>query len=141
MRFTTETVVTSGSRVKRVLTRVMSKWTKHIVTFSEEEDEETLSWRKDLKLNGELHSTTHIPFRAWCSACVASRAKEDPHWRKRIEDAQEKGHDIVSFDFGFLGNSTAGREDCAVPTHRQDSANSLYGREYLGEIGLFRETV
>ena len=42
VRFTKETVVTSGSRVKRVLTRAISKLTKHIVTFNEEEDEETL---------------------------------------------------------------------------------------------------
>ena len=47
---------------------------------------------------------------AWCSACVASRAKEDPHWRKLTEDAQEKGHDLVSFDFGFVGSSTAGEK-------------------------------
>ena len=31
--FTQKTFVTSGSRVKRVLTWAMSKWTKHIVTF------------------------------------------------------------------------------------------------------------
>ena len=36
------TFVTSGSRVKRVLPWAMSKWTKHIVTFNEEEDEDTL---------------------------------------------------------------------------------------------------
>ena len=42
VRFTEETFVTSGSRVKRVLTRAMSKWTKHIVIFNEEEDEDTL---------------------------------------------------------------------------------------------------
>ena len=42
VRFTKETVVTSGSRMKRVLTSAMSKWTKHIVTFNEEEDEDTL---------------------------------------------------------------------------------------------------
>ena len=53
----------------------------------------------------ELPSATHIPFRAWCSACVASRAKEDPHWRQRTEDVHVKGNDIVSFDFGFLGHS------------------------------------
>ena len=50
----------------------------------------------------------NIPFWAWCSACVASQAKEDQHWRQRTEDAQERGHDIVSFDFAFLGNSSAG---------------------------------
>ena len=37
-----KTFVTSGSRVKRVLPWAMSKWTKHIVTFNEEEDEDTL---------------------------------------------------------------------------------------------------
>ena len=46
-----------------------------------------------VQLEIELHSATHIPFRDWCSACVASRPKEDPHWRMRTEDAQEKGHD------------------------------------------------
>ena len=42
MRLTKETVVTSGSRVKRVLTRAMSKWTNQIVIFNEQEDEDTL---------------------------------------------------------------------------------------------------
>ena len=42
VRFTKETFVTSDSRVKRVLTWAMSKWTKQIVTFNEEEDEDTL---------------------------------------------------------------------------------------------------
>ena len=36
------TVAASGSRVKRVLTWSMSKWTKHIVTLYEEEDEDAL---------------------------------------------------------------------------------------------------
>ena len=34
--------MTSGYRVKRVLPWAMSKWTKYIVTFNEEEDEDTL---------------------------------------------------------------------------------------------------
>ena len=42
MRFSKETVVTSGSRVKRVFTRAISKLTKHVVTFNEEQDEDTL---------------------------------------------------------------------------------------------------
>ena len=78
MRFSKETVVTSGSRMKRVLTRAMSRcctgthatvrFTKgtfvtsgsrvkrvltveqYSMTFNEEEDED-ISWRKDLKLN------------------------------------------------------------------------------------------
>ena len=46
----------------------------------------------------ELHPATHISFKAWCSACVASRAKADPHWRNPTDDSQEKEHDVVSFD-------------------------------------------
>ena len=42
VRVTEETFVTSGSCVKRVLTWAMPKWTKYIVTFNEEEDEDTL---------------------------------------------------------------------------------------------------
>ena len=42
VRFIEETVVTSATRVKRVLIWAMSKWTKYIVTFNEEEDEDIL---------------------------------------------------------------------------------------------------
>ena len=42
VRFTKETFVTSGSRVKRVLTLGDVKVEKDIVTFNEEEDEDTL---------------------------------------------------------------------------------------------------
>ena len=42
VRFTKETFVTWGSRVKHVLPWAMTKWTKHIVSFNEEEDEDTL---------------------------------------------------------------------------------------------------
>ena len=39
--FSTETFVTSGSRVKSVLPWAMTKWTNHIVALYEEEDEDT----------------------------------------------------------------------------------------------------
>ena len=42
VRSTKATFVTSAFRVKRFLTWVISKWTKHIVTFNEEEDEDSL---------------------------------------------------------------------------------------------------
>ena len=43
VRFTRETFATSGSRVKHVFFPwAMTKWTKHIVSFNEEEDEDTL---------------------------------------------------------------------------------------------------
>ena len=42
VRFIEETVVTSATCVKRVLTWARSKWTKDSRTFNEEEDEDTL---------------------------------------------------------------------------------------------------
>ena len=42
VRFTTERVMTSGSRVKRVLTRAVAEVEKDIVTFNEEEYEDIL---------------------------------------------------------------------------------------------------
>ena len=63
VRFSKETVVTSGSRVKRVLTRAISKLTKHVVTFNEEEDEDTLV-EEVLQLNAaRCFSGTHATAR------------------------------------------------------------------------------
>ena len=59
VRFTKETVRTSGSRVKCVLTRTMPKWRKTLL-LSMKRRMKTLSWRKDLKLNAALcFSGTH----------------------------------------------------------------------------------
>ena len=60
----------------------------------------------------ELHSATHIPFRAWCSACVASRAKEDSHWRCACERERYR---IVRLRVPRQQNSWG--EDCAAPLH------------------------
>ena len=82
VRFTKETVVTSGSRVKRVLTRAISKLTKHIVTFNEEEDEDTLV-EEGLKLNAARCCTgTHATVRCTKETFVTSdsRVKRDLTW-------------------------------------------------------------
>ena len=50
VRFSKETVVTSGSRVKRVLFWAMSKWRTSLLPFVKRR-KKTFSWRKDLKLN------------------------------------------------------------------------------------------
>ena len=49
VRFITETSVTSGSRVKRVLSRALLKWRTSLLPFVKRRME-TLSWRKDHKL-------------------------------------------------------------------------------------------
>ena len=63
VRFIEESVVTSATCVKRVLTWAMSKWTKDVVTFSEEQDEDTLV-AKDIRLDAALcFSGTHANVR------------------------------------------------------------------------------
>ena len=55
VRVTKEAVVTSGSRVKRVLIWAMSKWRNTLCEVK------TFSWRKDLKLNAHGVSQGHMP--------------------------------------------------------------------------------
>ena len=48
----------------------------------------------------ELHNATHMPFRAWCPACVSGKARDRHH---RIQSEQEKGVVELVFDYGLLG--------------------------------------
>ena len=36
----------------------------------------------------EEHELTHIPFRAWCGACVGGKAQNDPHHKKQDEERE-----------------------------------------------------
>ena len=49
-----------------------------------------------------MHNNTHMPFRAWCSACVAGKAHDRPHY-KRNEQEGQRGIPEIVFDYGFLG--------------------------------------
>ena len=44
-----------------------------------------------------IHRLTHYPFRSWCPACVAGRAKSWPHRRQESDEGIE-GVPSVSFD-------------------------------------------
>ena len=47
----------------------------------------------------EAHFVTHIPYAAWCQACVASRAKEDKHELR--EEKPDLGRNVIQLDFFF----------------------------------------
>lgn len=49
------------------------------------------------------HNVTHLPFRAWCTACVTGAAKDRPHYR----DSGCAKMDTIVFDYGFLGTDDA----------------------------------
>ena len=66
-------------------------------------------------LESALHAGTHLLFQSGCSACVASRAKEDPHWRER---RMRRRVGTTSYHL-TLGSSAPIRlrENCAVPLY------------------------
>ena len=47
----------------------------------------------------EAHFATHIPYAAWCQACVASRAKEDK--RELRDENVDVGRNVIQLDFFF----------------------------------------
>ena len=75
VRVTEEAVVTSGSRVKRVLIWAMSKWTKYIVTFNEEEDEDILVEEGPQIERARCFSGTHATVRFTKEAVVTSGSR------------------------------------------------------------------
>ena len=57
----------------------------------------------------DAHNINHLPFRAWCPACVTGTAKDRPHHR---DDGESKEVATMVFDYGFLGSeaTTPGNE-------------------------------
>ena len=51
----------------------------------------------------EAHNVCHLPFRAWCRACVAGRGRADHHRRLDTEDA---GKATLACDYAFMGKRT-----------------------------------
>ena len=62
-----------------------------------------------------IHRLTHYPFRSWCPACVAGRAKNWPHLRQDEVDMSEVP--TICFDYCFLSDQQG------------DSVPVLVGRE------------
>ena len=82
VRLIEETVVTSGSCVKRVFVWAMSRWRKTL-SLSMKRRMKTLSWRKDLILNAaRCCRGTHATVRCTKETFVTSdsRVKRDLTW-------------------------------------------------------------
>ena len=70
----------------------------------------------------EHHNVTHLPFRAWCPACVEGKARDRPH--KRQEDENEKRLPEVVFDYGFMG--TEGEDTIAIQVARDRRTRMVF---------------
>ena len=44
----------------------------------------------------EEHNITHTPANNWCSTCVAAKATDDPHRRRKPEEVDDQGHEWLS---------------------------------------------
>ena len=63
--------------------------------------------RKPTAREVEEHNVTHTPAKSWCSTCVASKATDDPHRRRRPEETDDAAQQEIAkvyFDYGFFRN-------------------------------------
>ena len=58
----------------------------------------------------QRHMLTHIPYAAWCEACVSGKGKPDRHERSETR-VQGREIPVLSFDFGFTGKSLGDDQD------------------------------
>jgi len=49
-----------------------------------------------------LHELTHIPFKSWCPACIAGRARRDHHQSQASRDAPERSVPVISMDWFYV---------------------------------------
>lgn len=70
----------------------------------------------------EQHNVTHLPFRAWCPACVEGKARDKPH--RKLDDSENKGLPEVVFDYGFLG--AEGEDTIAIQVARDRKTRMLF---------------
>lgn len=68
----------------------------------------------------EEHEKTHLPYRRWCSTCVASRLRDDGHPARDLDEAEV---DEVHFDYCFLRNVRG--EDYAVVLVSKDRGTKV----------------
>ena len=45
----------------------------------------------------EEHELTHVPFRAWCKACVRGKAQNDPHYHKQDAERESSKVPVISW--------------------------------------------
>ena len=52
----------------------------------------------------ESHNLTHLPYQAWCPACVMAKGKPEQH-RSDPSKLVRREHPIISWDFCYTGKA------------------------------------
>ena len=53
----------------------------------------------------KAHLPLHVPYRAWCQACVEGRGRADPH---KLHDHSDDVLTLIGFDYGYLAEKKDG---------------------------------
>jgi len=65
------------------------------------------------------HNTTHIPYRAWCTACQTGRARGRQH-RRRMTDPE--GHPQVQMDYSYMRTEGGPLRTILIAVHRESGS-------------------
>lgn len=71
----------------------------------------------------DQRNITHVPYRAWCPACVSGRARDRDHHKKEGQD--EKRVPELVFDYAFLG-AEGERDTVTVSVFRDRRTHKLF---------------
>ena len=97
----------------RVLLHPVSPETESKEGSAEEEDTEGRRPRRrrtplePTRQEVEEHELTHIPFRSWCPACVAGKAKHWPHKRHDEQLDEEEAVPSLHLDYWFMRDDSS----------------------------------
>ena len=57
----------------------------------------------------ESHGLTHVPYEAWCSTCVASKARNDSHCVRGsapVNTEMLDEREVIEMDYAIMGEET-----------------------------------
>ena len=80
----------------------------------------------------EAHNITHLPYRAWCPACVAGKSRDRLH--RKAESDENKGVPQDVFDYCFLGG--AGDEETVAIQVAKDRKTRMIFAHMIPRKGL-----
>lgn len=49
-----------------------------------------------------MHELTHVPYKSWCPACIAGRARRDHHQEASSRDSPERNVPVISMDWFYV---------------------------------------
>eukprot|EP00971_Amphidinium_carterae_P002271 44846-Amphidinium_carterae.3 len=52
-----------------------------------------------------FHNLTHVPYQPWCSLCLRTRARDDPHRRGDVEQVKQKPVPVIQIDYCFMNQA------------------------------------